>query len=137
MKYFFDEGLKFECQRCGDCCIIPDGFVYLYPSEIEEISSRMGMSVEKFKEKYMTQEDGEDVLKSFPNGECIFYIRNEGCRIYDSRPRQCVTFPFWPHNLRSADDWTAVSDECPGVNKGRLHSKDEIIRHIHSKLRRD
>ncbi|MFP4459196.1 MAG: YkgJ family cysteine cluster protein [Candidatus Zixiibacteriota bacterium] len=137
MKYFFDKGLRFQCQRCGDCCTIPDGYVYIYPNEIFEISAKMDMSVEKFRNKYMTKIDDQDVLKSFPNGECIFYTGDNGCHIYEFRPRQCRTFPFWPHNLRSPDDWQNLSKECPGVDKGRLFTKEEIIKRIHEKLRRD
>lgn len=51
---------------------------------------------------------------------------SKGCMIYDVRPMQCRNWPFWPGNLQSPDDWNAAAKKCPGINKGRLYSFDEI-----------
>jgi len=135
MDFFFKEGLRFECQRCGQCCTIPDGYVFIHPKEIATMSHHLNITVEEFLRVYVSKMDGQLVLNSFPNGECIFY--NNGCTIYDVRPRQCDTFPFWPYNVDSESDWIELSKECPGVNKGRLWTKEEIIEKLKRKLRRD
>jgi hypothetical protein len=51
---------------------------------------------------------------------------SKGCAIYDVRPTQCRTWPFWPSNLRSPDDWNRAAQKCPGINKGKLYTFDEI-----------
>jgi len=51
---------------------------------------------------------------------------SKGCAIYDVRPTQCQTWPFWPSNLRSPDDWNTAAQKCPGINKGKFYSFDEI-----------
>jgi Fe-S-cluster containining protein len=61
-------------------------------------------------------------LKEKANYDCIFW--KNGCSVYEARPLQCRTFPFWPSILRSAGSWEAVS--CPGRGKGALHSMKEI-----------
>jgi Fe-S-cluster containining protein len=91
---FFDEGLKFECRRCGQCCSIPDGYVFVDSEEISDMVSLLGISVEEFARLYLMKLDGEIVLKSFPNGECIFFERNDaGCRfMIKDRAVQNISF---------------------------------------------
>jgi hypothetical protein len=50
----------------------------------------------------------------------------KGCSIYNARPMQCRNWPFWPGNLQSPDDWNTAAKKCPGINKGRLYTFDEI-----------
>lgn len=50
----------------------------------------------------------------------------KGCTIYNARPMQCRNWPFWPGNLQSPDDWNTAAKKCPGINKGRLYTFDEI-----------
>jgi Fe-S-cluster containining protein len=63
-------------------------------------------------------------LKEKPNFDCIFW--NDGCSVYESRPLQCGTFPFWDSILASADAWECVAKDCPGMDHGTFHSFDEI-----------
>ncbi|NOX37052.1 MAG: YkgJ family cysteine cluster protein [Calditrichaeota bacterium] len=65
-------------------------------------------------------------LRSHPNGACIFFD-GQGCQIYPVRPLQCRTYPFWPEHLKSAYRWKMVARQCPGVNRGRLYSAEEIV----------
>ena len=44
------------------------------------------------------------------------------------RPIQCRTWPFWEENL---DEWTwheEVATICPGVNRGKFYSLEDIRR---------
>lgn len=58
----------------------------------------------------------------------------KGCTIYDVRPMQCRNWPFWPNNLNNPDDWNAAAMKCPGINKGRLYTFDEIQKIINQKF---
>lgn len=64
------------------------------------------------------------------NNDCIFLtLKADGgkhCRIYPARPAQCMTWPFWPSNLTSPQSWALVSLRCGGINRGTIHSCDEI-----------
>jgi len=45
--------------------------------------------------------------------ECIFYDKDiNGCSIYEARPIQCRTFPFWDYYKNRIDE---LKDECPGI----------------------
>ena len=59
--------------------------------------------------------------------DCIFW-RDGGCSVYESRPLQCRSYPFWSHQLTNRETWNRVADSCPGVNMGKLHSQIEIDR---------
>ncbi len=60
-----------------------------------------------------------------PNNDCIF-LTDSGCSIYPVRPIQCRSYPFWAALVESQEDWDRESEECPGINHGELHKKEEI-----------
>ncbi len=59
------------------------------------------------------------------NNDCIF-LSDTGCRIYPVRPLQCSSYPFWGSVLSSEEQWEDEAKECPGINNGKLHTKEEI-----------
>ena len=48
------------------------------------------------------------------------------CKIYEQRPTVCKTFPFWANLLASPGAWEQAQKICPGISKGRLHTREEI-----------
>lgn len=64
-------------------------------------------------------------LKEKPNLDCVFW-EGGGCGAYLYRPLQCRSYPFWRSHMASPQSWKALESSCPGVGKGRLHSKEEI-----------
>jgi Fe-S-cluster containining protein len=61
-------------------------------------------------------------LREKANYDCVFWSR--GCAVYEARPLQCRTYPFWESMLASRNAWEAMS--CPGMGRGNLHSMEEI-----------
>ena len=59
------------------------------------------------------------------NMDCVFWV-DGACSIYEHRPVQCRSFPFWAPYLGNRNDWDALELTCPGVNIGELHSAEEI-----------
>ena len=66
-------------------------------------------------------------LTEFPNGDCVFF-HNESrtCQVYNARPRQCRTWPFWNSNLSSPDAWQRAVEHCRGCNRGKLIALEKI-----------
>ena len=65
------------------------------------------------------------IIEESVTKDCIFLRNVDGvkqCRIYSVRPGQCRTWPFWPENLFSPDDWNRAALRCPGINRGRLYT---------------
>jgi len=127
---FFDDGLRFECQRCGACCTGEPGTIYVGPDEILRIAEFLQTTTANFVEHYLYPFRDSYSIRERADGRCFFYA--SGCTIYPVRPNQCKSFPFWFDNLRSEIHWRKVSDRCPGIGQGRLYSKEQILEIVQS-----
>jgi len=126
-KPWYHRGLRFQCTGCGACCIGAPGYVWVNKAEIEAMASLLGLEVEKFQNKYVRQVGIRKSLIEFPNGDCVFFDnQGRGCQVYEVRPRQCRTWPFWASNLRMRETWQQTCRDCPGADHGPLVSLREI-----------
>lgn len=94
----------------------------------------MGVSEHQFLERYthdtpigrsLNERDGERGY------DCVFLDRDRVpgkalCAVYEARPLQCRTWPFWPENMRSRESWERAGKSCPGMNTGPLHAPQRI-----------
>ena len=131
-SYFFDQGLRFECQRCGFCCTGEPGIIFVEHSEIVQIASYISLDLSCFIDEFLYPFRTGYSIKEHADGRCLFY--QEGCKVYPVRPKQCRTFPFWFENLRSRKKWRRVTRECPGIDKGSIYSKKQILEFIHASM---
>jgi Fe-S-cluster containining protein len=110
--------------------------VYLSWEDLKKLAVRTNMDNESFFKTYcrwVTDYNGDEVvsLKEKKNNDCIFW--DQGCTVYDSRPLQCVSFPFWESVVASKEAWEIASSGCPGINSGLLHNVDEITHLLRSR----
>ena len=113
---WFQEGLKFKCTGCGKCCTGSPGYVYLSHSDIQTLAEHLSLSTEEFTKNYTRWvEDGYALLDSPGSSDCIF-LKDQKCTAYTARPTQCRTFPWWPQNLRSPEDWQKAAVHCEGIS---------------------
>lgn len=129
MSTFYDSGLRFSCKQCSHCCKDEPGYVFLTEKEIQEISGFLSLDADAFIDSYCRLiQMGTFYMVSIierKNHDCIF-LTSSGCSIYQVRPFQCRSYPFWPSVLSSQEDWDREALECPGMNCGELHEKEEI-----------
>lgn len=123
---WYAEGLKFSCQGCGGCCRGPGGYVWLTDEEAEKIATRLGFTLKQFSRRYIRLVYRRVALIDSPTGDCIFLSPGGQCQVYEDRPIQCRTWPWWPENLTSPEVWEELMAECPGINRGELHPVTEI-----------
>ena len=124
---WYAEGLKFKCSQCGDCCTGAPGYVWVKKSEIEALAALREQDVEAFENDYVRNVGIRKSLREFPNGDCVFFdSESRRCNVYDARPRQCRTWPFWESNLKSPEAWKATCEVCPGSGTGRVYSLEQI-----------
>ena len=121
---WFQDGLRFECQRSGRCCRGEPGVVWVNKREIETISSFLGITQDSFTKKYLRSFNERFSLVEYGGGDCVLY--ENGCKIYDLRPSQCRTFPFWRPNLENRSEWEKVKRTCPGIDNGKLYTRKDI-----------
>lgn len=129
-KKFYKDGLRFTCQRCSFCCGHSPGFVYLSRGDLDRLCAFFKISKGAFVREYCRWADyyyGTQVLALLEqkNHDCILW--KNGCSAYSARPLQCSTYPFWTWMLNDRNTWDECAKECPGMNKGRLWTLDEIL----------
>lgn len=113
-NYSFDAGACSSCQ--AKCCTGESGYIHVNTSEMESISNFLDLSIEDFTQNYLFKNGYKYSIKERKFGEsyeCAFYDRaSNGCVIYEVRPTQCRTFPFWDYFKTRVDE---LKLECPGV----------------------
>ena len=129
----YKNGIRFQCQGSGKCCVSRDsyGFVYLSNIDLKRFSKYFKLSLKAFKKKYCQITDGfiHLIEKNNLNGKCIF-LKDNKCSVYKSRPSQCRTWPFWNENM-NAKTWNEdISVNCPGIGKGKKISSKLIKKYL-------
>ena len=126
---FYKDGLRFECTGCGNCCKTHGDYAYVYLSHqnVADISALLGFKHIDFLNAHCANDEYGNVHLTMIAGSCNF-LKDNTCAVYTARPAQCRAWPFWRENL-NAETWHGeVAECCPGVNQGRLYTKEEIDR---------
>lgn len=130
-KCWYAAGLSFECQQCGRCCSGPgSGYIWVTAQEIKLIAGHLGLTEQQLWSRYLQRVRlRTTIIEDAKTNDCIF-LGKDGerrfCEIYPVRPNQCRTWPFWPQNLTGPNAWNRAAKRCPGMNRGRLYSFEEI-----------
>ena len=127
-------GLRFTCTQCGSCCTGPTGYVLFNDKEAGSMAKTLGISKQEFLDEYshdtILGRSLNENLTDF-GYDCIFLTRDAktgkaGCSIYEARPEQCRTWPFWDSNLTSKRAWASASRKCPGMDTGTRYPPQHI-----------
>jgi Fe-S-cluster containining protein len=133
-EWFAPDGLAFSCTMCGNCCTGPEGFVIVTDEEIEDLAARLGMTAAAFVLKYTRATSRGRSLtehETYAGLDCIFLDRDKYpgkavCGVYEDRPAQCRTWPFWPSNLTNRRAWERAQKSCPGMGRGKSYTVQQI-----------
>ena len=124
---WYISGLHFECSQCGRCCSGPDeGYIWITRLEIELLAKHLNLTVEHLHQKYLRRVGLRKSIIEHPQTKDCIFLTDGCCQIYNVRPNQCRTWPFWPSNLKSLNDWNYAAMKCRGINRGRLYTLEEI-----------
>jgi Fe-S-cluster containining protein len=124
---WYKDGLRFKCTGCGDCCTGSPGYVWVNQAEINAMAALLGLEIADFETRFVRQIGVRRSLIEFPNYDCVFLdSKTRKCQVYEHRPRQCRTWPFWKSNLSSPKAWDEMCETCPGSGKGKLYQLGEI-----------
>jgi Fe-S-cluster containining protein len=127
-EVFYEQGLRFECQGSGKCCTSHGefGFVFLTVEDRERFAAFLGVEVSEFEKKYCDRTNGIYHLKEEAGQPDCMFLKDKKCSVYDARPNQCRTWPFWPEVMNAKAWKSEVESFCPGIGKGRIWTKSEI-----------
>ena len=111
---WYKDGIFFKCKKCSGCCTGFEGFVWITKEDIFKISNFLKITELEFLKKY-TRYVGKKIslIEIGNNFDCIF-LKNKKCQIYNIRPKQCKTFPFWTELLKSKKAFYENTKSCPG-----------------------
>lgn len=133
---WYGGGLRFTCSQCGNCCTGPPGYVWISTTEIHRLAQHLKLSTDAVIERYCRKVGNKFSLKETVNArgenDCIFLKEikppagngqkvvhsQRVCTIYEARPLQCRTWPFWDGNLASPAAWARAAERCYGMNNG-------------------
>lgn len=133
---WYADGLRFECQaECGACCSNHGDYAYVYLDEpdVAALADFFALGRKEFLARYTATDDGFVVLR-MDDPVCPF-LDGYRCSVYEARPAQCRTFPFWEEHLESPESWERTKEFCPGIDRGRRHPL-KLIRHAIKERRR-
>lgn len=102
--------------------------MFLSKQDALGIARSLGMRLKEFALTYCRWVDLDDggrlALKERSSCDCVFW--SDGCKIYETRPVQCRTYPFWPEMLVSREVWMEAAAECAGAGQGTLRDRAYI-----------
>lgn len=131
-KEWWSEGVRFQCQGSGNCCLSRGeyGFVFLTKEDRQRFADYFNESLSTWTRKNCDRTQGFWHLKEDPKREECMYLKGKSCGVYEARPTQCRTWPFWPE-VMNAKTWAKeVKTFCPGVGKGPMIPLEEIQRQL-------
>jgi Fe-S-cluster containining protein len=104
------------CQSCRGTCCRWGGYVWITEEDMIAMAESRGMELGEFADTYVRAAYGKLSLQDrLIDGEaicCMFDPIDRKCRIYELRPAQCRSFPFWDQYKELYHD---LLDYCPGI----------------------
>jgi len=127
-------GLRFSCTLCGNCCTGPEGFVLVSDDEAVALAARLGLTVPEFLARHTRDTSRGRSLKERQSDaglDCVFLDRERVpgkavCGVYEDRPAQCRTWPFWKSNLGNRRSWELAKRTCPGMDTGKRYTLQQV-----------
>ena len=119
---------RFFCTRCNRCCRHDEGYVFLSQADLERLSAGLALPIAEVVDKYCRKVHSAGFarlsLGEKRNLDCIFW--EGGCTVYNHRPLQCRSYPFWAAFSEDNDGWEAEAHNCPGMNVGPVVPQSHI-----------
>ena len=83
------------------------------------MAALLNFSEKVFKMRFVRNRGNRLALVEKKNREggrdCIF-LKDNKCEIYQARPTQCRTFPWWRENLNTPESWKLAASFCEGIS---------------------
>ncbi len=106
------------CGTCGGhCCTGEHGYIWIKYPEIEKLAQHLALDIKDFTKQYLKKVNYRYSLTekqiASDNFACVFFdTHKKQCSVYEARPSQCHSFPFWQYYRTHEKE---LRDECPGI----------------------
>ncbi len=121
LKFAFEFNAQ-SCENCnGFCCRGESGYVFVSYAEITALAAYLKSDIDCFMRQYVRKVGYrfsllEKPLVSQTSQEfacCFFDPLQQRCAVYEVRPNQCKTFPFWERF--ATIPYEEIQKECPFI----------------------
>jgi len=123
VNFDYPTTVRFHCTKCGICCgdtKEKTRHIILLKTEAEQIATTTSRPISKFAVEINSKVPYVyEIKKRAEDGKCIFLEQNR-CTIYPLRPLICRFYPFELKSAHSGKHKFLFTEECPGINKGRM-----------------
>lgn len=103
--------VKFECTKCGKCCTGPSAVgPRLSEVDFKRLLAKLGSY--DMQRAVKRHGDGAPQIRMH-QGRCVFLQSDNRCGVYEERPDQCRSFPFWSVLWVKPGDWKHA--RCEGL----------------------
>jgi Fe-S-cluster containining protein len=129
---WWHEGVQFACQGSGKCCTSHGeyGFVFLTLEDRRRMAAHLQMSLSQFTRSHCEKFNGAyHLIEESQNPDCRF-LKDKKCSVYEARPTQCRTWPFWPEVMKPKAWKKEIVSFCPGVGKGKIIPREQIEKNL-------
>lgn len=90
------------------------------------MAASMKLPLREFTRLHCGKTEGYWHLKDHETSADCRFLDGTKCGVYEGRPTQCRTWPFWPE-VMGAKGWAReVAAFCPGVGRGPLIPAEKI-----------
>ena len=101
--------------------------MWVEEEESDGLARALGATREEFEQRYLREvpdPNTGELRLSLMEGpghaggsgdSCALLVDGHHCTVYESRPRHCREYPFWPSILRDAESFEAARATCPGI----------------------
>lgn len=127
--FYKKQPVCFGCTGCGQCCggDPETHYIELLAGEAERIRRYLQLSAARFQRKHLVSiEDIGTGIRINNDGRCSLLSAGNRCLVYEVRPLQCSSYPFWPEVMQSKAAWLAEGSRCEGINQGEAVSPCHI-----------
>ncbi|MGB5917760.1 MULTISPECIES: YkgJ family cysteine cluster protein [unclassified Arcobacter] len=106
------------CDTCaGNCCIGESGYIWINKTEQEDLAKLLNIEVDELVHKFLRKVGYKYTINekrlAENNYACVFFdLEKRQCSVYEARPKQCRTFPFWDYFKTRINE---VKEECPAI----------------------
>ncbi|MGB0952012.1 MAG: YkgJ family cysteine cluster protein [Planctomycetota bacterium] len=108
---------SFDCHRCGNCCRVGHGQVWVTQEDVIVMAKRLQMPLEGFVARFVRSVDGRLSIREERDGSCSLLDGGNACTVYAERPQQCRTFPYWPQLMQEGRALEMASGYCQGIQR--------------------
>lgn len=136
---WFEGGLKFKCTGCGKCCTGSSGYVYLSQLDLERLAGFFKQPVGAFVRTSTQMVNGRRALINRRHSTDCVFLAGRTCTVYDARPVQCRTYPWWSGNLLDPEAWQEAAQVCEGIDHpgAPIISASEIVEQCRTEAEND